>query len=86
MAQSRRMDAAPLEVSPEEFEKAVRHIKAGNPPKLAIASVAELLKAVELGVGSKAEARELLGFRGASPRTAAAQAKPRRGGRFAAGK
>ena len=79
---ARQPQSEPVDVRPEELQAALQHIRAGRPPRLVIASVADLLKAVELGVIDKAEARKLLGFQARRGGAAARQTRGP-GGRFA---
>lgn len=54
------------EISPQEFQAAlevVRRKRVGGKTVIALSTPAEVLKATELGVISKAEARQIFGFR-----------------------
>ncbi len=76
-----RKTVSKVDVKPEELEAALAHIAAGKPIRLRITTVPDLLKAVELGVVDKSEARRSLGF--APTRGKAAARQPRTGGKFA---
>lgn len=51
------------DITPAELTAAVKHLRAGKPPIIRLATAAEVLEACKLGVITKAEARRLLGLR-----------------------
>jgi hypothetical protein len=76
-AAERLASGSRTEISPQEFAAALEVVRAGN---IRISTVSELLRAFELGVLTKTEARRQLGLGATQGNTAADQT--RAGGRF----